>query len=115
MTSKTAPILIFLGLLLGIFPVGASAAANQATFLRTDTTTQGNWKGVYGLDGYVIPGSNANQVPGYTTFTPANAAIWTWTNDGNEVRDLQVSWTNPQTRGRRAAGTPLRATATPST
>ncbi len=97
MTSKTAPILIFLGLLLvGIFPVGASAAANQATFLRTDTTTQGNWKGVYGLDGYVIPGSSANQVPGYAAFTPANAAIWTWTNDGNEVRDLQVSWTDPQ-------------------
>ncbi len=41
-----------------------------ATFLSTDTTTQGSWKGVYGADGYNIIG-NASSYPSYATVTPS--------------------------------------------
>ena len=41
----------------GIFFGGTSApAAATATLSRTDSVTQGAWKGVYGLDGSVIAG-----------------------------------------------------------
>ncbi len=34
--------------------VGAGSGTPSATFVKTDTTTQGNWKGVYGARGHVI-------------------------------------------------------------
>jgi len=49
------------------FAFGASA-----TFLQTDTTTLGNWKGVYGQDGNVIA-QHSIMVPGYASFDTAGA------------------------------------------
>jgi hypothetical protein len=43
----------------------------SVTFLGTDVTTRGNWKGVYGQDGYVLA-DYSNAQPGYTTFNPVN-------------------------------------------
>src|SRR5271165_1432359 len=37
---------------------------NSATFLRTDTTTLGNWHAAYGADGYSVAG-NGQSLPGY--------------------------------------------------
>ncbi len=79
-----------------------AAARGHAAFIRTDTKTQGNWKGVYGLDGYVIPATNPNKTPGDVAFTPEGEANWTWTSNGTEVRDLQVSSTSP-TNARQAS------------
>jgi len=84
-------ILIFASLL-AARPAAASAA--QAVFVRTDTTTQGNWTGVYGADGYVVADTNTNKVPSYVVFTPQNQANWIWTSNGTEVRDLQVPGSN---------------------
>src|ERR1019366_4615323 len=39
-----------------------------ATFVRTDTTTQGTWKGVYGADGGAING-DATSYPAYAQVT----------------------------------------------
>jgi hypothetical protein len=51
-----------------IFPGVAGAAS--ATFLQNDTTTLGNWKGVYGQDGNVIA-QHSVLVPSYSTFNTA--------------------------------------------
>jgi hypothetical protein len=95
MTSKTSLLAIIAVLIFAGFTATAPAAAGagaQATFIKADTTTQGNWKGVYGNDGYVIPDTTTNKVPSYVALTPQNAADWTWTANGAEVRDLQVTW-----------------------
>lgn len=46
--------------------------AASATYLATDTTTLGNWKGVYGQDGNVIA-QHSVMVPGYASFNTAGA------------------------------------------
>jgi hypothetical protein len=73
----------------------STAPGTTAAFAATDITTQGAWKGVYGLDGYWIPDTNTNQVPAYVVLTPQNQANWTWTSSGTEARDLQVTWSSP--------------------
>ena len=35
-------------------PSGGGGAGNSATFVKTDSTTQGNWKSVYGSNGYNV-------------------------------------------------------------
>ena len=94
-TSKTENslplILLFLIFASLLTPTPAAAGAAQAAFIRTDTTTQGNWKGVYGADGYFVADTTTNKVPSYAVFTPQNQANWTWTSNGTEMRDLQVS------------------------
>ena len=40
-----------------------------ATLVGRDTTTQGNWIGTYGSQGYNIIG-NTTSYPGYATVTP---------------------------------------------
>jgi hypothetical protein len=93
MTSKTSLLLTATSLLCAGFawvaPVAASTGA-QATFVRTDTVTQGSWKGVYGAGGYEIPNSNSFQAPAYAAFTPQNEASWTWTTYATALQDLQV-------------------------
>ena len=46
-----------------------------ATFMGTDTTTQGNWRGAYGADGYVVVGDTTSY-PAYGTVTPSGQATW---------------------------------------
>jgi Concanavalin A-like lectin/glucanases superfamily/Protein of unknown function (DUF1573) len=94
MTSKTKTSIFFMILILLIAGLTAAkpaaAASGAATFVGTDTTTQGNWQGLYGNDGYSIADTTTNKVPGYVAFTPQNQANWIWTADGAETRDLEV-------------------------
>ena len=46
------------------------AGAASATFLQSDSTTLGNWKGVYGQDGNVIA-QHSVLVPAYASFNTA--------------------------------------------
>ena len=48
----------------------AAASGASVTFLGTDTTTLGNWKGVYGQEGNVIA-QHSVIVPSYSTFNTA--------------------------------------------
>jgi hypothetical protein len=50
--------------------------ANASKFVKTDTTTGGNWKGVYGSEGNWIAGA-APTIPSYGSLTTA-APQWTW-------------------------------------
>jgi RHS repeat-associated protein len=76
---------------------------NSAAFVRLDTTTQGNWKGVYGGAGYNIVG-DAVSYPSYVTVTPNGNFLAVWATSTSDIRALQkaasatdriaAAWTN---------------------
>ncbi len=68
------------------------------SLFRTDTTTQGSWKGIYGGEGYNVIGSGASY-PGYAIVTPTGQTTYTWTASSTDVRALQT----PGGNGRVAA------------
>ena len=62
----------------------------SATFVRVDTTTQGNWRGTYGANGYNI----AAETPSYPSFvqvlsSPAPAETWVWDSAPSDSRAPQ--------------------------
>ena len=52
-------------------------SSTSAAFLGSDSATQGNWKGVYGSDGYAIFGDSTSY-PSYAQVTPSGKADYTW-------------------------------------
>ncbi len=71
----------------------ASPVSSQAEFVKTDTTTQGNWTTtsgkIYGKDGYEICNYGAPTYPSYATVSIAPATILgTWANPTLDVRAL---------------------------
>ena len=50
--------------------VSVPVATGAATFLATDNSTAGTWKGVYGSDGYNVIGDTAS-TPSYVAVTPS--------------------------------------------
>jgi hypothetical protein len=67
--------------------VATPSSGNSATFVKTDTTTKGNWVGTYGGDGYIIP-NDATSLPTYATETTAGALQYTWLNPSTDPRTL---------------------------
>jgi hypothetical protein len=63
------------------------ATTGTATFVTLDTTTQGNWKGVYGSNGYNVI-NNAVSYPAYVTVTPSGTNAFTWASSSTDVRAL---------------------------
>ncbi|PWT97847.1 MAG: hypothetical protein C5B51_30530 [Terriglobia bacterium] len=68
--------------------VNPPGSSGTAAFIALDSGTQGNWKGVYGTDGYNVLGDSA-AYPAYASVTPAGQFFWTWTSSTNDVRALQ--------------------------
>ncbi len=72
--------------------------AASASFVKTDTTTQGNWIGVYGSNGAeVIP--DTPDLPSYATVSPSGYLTYIATTQTTDVRALQ----NPGGVGRVSA------------
>ena len=71
----------------GIFFGGALPAQASAAFLRTDTSTHGSWRSVFGANGYAI----ANDGTSYPPYTPigVNTASATWAGSTADPRALQ--------------------------
>jgi hypothetical protein len=67
---------------------GASAGP-AATFVGSDIATQGNWPSKYGSDGYAIANSGQS-LPGYVSFAPQNALLYTWAGSTTDVRALKI-------------------------
>src|SRR5207247_1258890 len=59
-----------------------------ASFVGTDTSTQGSWHGVYGGDGYAIA-NDSQSIPSYATFAVQNQSNYTWAASTTDVRALQ--------------------------
>ena len=69
-----------------------STGRNTASFTQTDTTTQGNWSGVYGTAGYNVIGSTSSY-PSYATVTPSGQnylGTHIWDPTPSDVRGLQI-------------------------
>ena len=65
------------------------SAPARPTLLKRDTTTQGNWIGTYGSQGYNIIG-NAASYPAYATVTPTGQSTYTWAASTTDPRGLQT-------------------------
>ena len=66
---------------------GEDSLQSSANFQGIDSTTQGNWKGHYGADGYVIPG-DLNVTPTYAGLSINGANSWTWATATTDPRAL---------------------------
>jgi subtilisin family serine protease len=64
-------------------PAGATAV-----FAGTDSTTQGNWVGMYGGQGYTLAQSGTS-LPAGTTVIPSGHQSWTWAGTTSNVRALR--------------------------
>ena len=76
---------------------------NTATYVGTDSSTQGNWIGAYGSDGYRII-NNANSYisnPSYLSFSVSGNNPYEWANPTGNVAGLQI----PPTGASRLAAT----------
>jgi List-Bact-rpt repeat protein/Big-like domain-containing protein/putative Ig domain-containing protein/Kelch motif protein len=57
------------------------------SFQGNDAATQGNWKGVYGSDGYLIA-NDSSSAPVYGTVGVTGASTWTWVQSTTDSRGL---------------------------
>ena len=65
----------------------------QATFVKKDTTTLGNWIGTYGADGYNVIGTTSSNpsYPAYATVNASGYSTYTWSpNPTTDTRGLQI-------------------------
>jgi len=69
----------------GIFFGGPLPGA--ATFVKADTTDQGNWQGVYGAEGYNVIGASASD-PSYAMVVPSGASKTVWAKTTTAVKAL---------------------------
>ena len=69
---------------------GTGASASSATYVQTDTTTQGTWTGQYGSNGYIIA-NDANTPPAYATVSMTGATAFTWVASTSDPRALQTA------------------------
>jgi hypothetical protein len=67
----------------------SASSPNQASFIGTDTATQGNWHGIYGADGYSVA-NDSQSLPSYATFAVENQSNYTWTSVTADPRALQT-------------------------
>lgn len=63
--------------------------AATATFVKSDSTTQGNWAGVYGNDGRQFAQFNA-AMPAYGSFLFSNILLYTWNAATTDPRALNT-------------------------
>jgi subtilisin family serine protease len=73
------------GVTVGVSPAGGTPAS--ASFVRSDTTTQGNWIGAYGTAGYSIADLPAS-LPAGTRVTLTDATPYTWVYSTTDARAL---------------------------
>jgi hypothetical protein len=68
----------------------------KAKFVTFDTATRGNWKGVYGNDGYVVIGDQSAP-PSYVSVNASGKVSYTWATSTTDLRGLQKA-SNPADR-----------------
>jgi hypothetical protein len=78
------------GIFFGGAPAPAKLASDAASFIGTDTTTGGSWKGVYGTEGFNVL-NEAASYPSYVTVTPSGHQSFVWSASTTDPRGLQKS------------------------
>ena len=61
----------------------------QSAFVKEDTTTEGNWIGTYGSQGYDIVGGPSSE-PSYVTVTPEAESTCMWTSTSSQEQALEI-------------------------
>jgi hypothetical protein len=74
----------------GYTNVSGTTTASVATFLKSDTTTEGTWIHTYGAQGYDVI-NNAVNPPSYATVTPSGQLSYTWASSTTDPRALQTA------------------------
>lgn len=69
-------------------PSPTPAVGALASFVGVDTTTQGNWQGVYGVDGHNVINDSA-AYPSYVQVTPNSQTSYVWAENSSDSRALQ--------------------------
>jgi uncharacterized repeat protein (TIGR03803 family) len=69
---------------------GAATSRSTANFIKSDTTTQGNWINTYGTVGYNVINSGSSY-PASLTVTPSNELSYTWTTSATAVQALEAA------------------------
>ncbi len=76
----------------------SKAPGTSAAFIKTDTTTQGSWKGAYGADGYIIAG-DATKPPAYAAVNRTGWGVnWNGNGQTSDVRAPQRADGGPNDR-----------------
>jgi len=71
----------------------STVVPNSATFIGTDVATKGNWRGVYGADGYAIL-NDSTGYPAYAQVTPSGQQSYVWAaQPDTDARALQRATT----------------------
>ena len=72
----------------GVTLIPATTGTGTAAFVQTDLTTKGNWKSVYGGQGYNVIQDTASY-PSYVAVTPGSVSSYTWAPSTTDARGLQ--------------------------
>lgn len=70
------------------YNVTAKKPLNDIQFIGIDSITRGNWKGVYGTEGYDIAGAE-RKLAGYVSLQCEPADVWCWKEHTDDPRALQ--------------------------
>ena len=77
--------------------------SSSATFMGSDSTTKGTWKGTYGSEGYSIA-DDQTSLPSTATVTLSGQSLGVWASSTTDTRALQkatgsdrvaANWHNP--------------------
>lgn len=75
---------------------GGTQTPATASYIGTDTTTEGNWNGVYGQGGYSVVGGSTS-LPSDITFSVSGDTFYEWAAAGTaDSRGLQTTAGSPQ-------------------
>lgn len=66
---------------------GGSSSGATFRFVGVDNTTKGNWRGVYGADGYNVIAAAASY-PTYAQVSPSGNQQWVWNQTTGDARAL---------------------------
>ena len=69
-------------------PPPPSSVTATAAFVKTDATTRGSWKGVYGGEGHALA-TLPPSYPAYAQVTMSGQGSWSWTASTTDARALQ--------------------------
>ena len=66
-------------------PTPTATPTSPVTFVRSDTSTSGNWVNLYGGQGYSVVGGTTN-LPSFASVVPSNQANFTWAASTTDPR-----------------------------
>jgi Putative Ig domain len=70
--------------------VNLTSAGPTASFVGSDTATQGNWQSKYGANAYFIANGPQSSGLSFGSVATQGASLWTWTSGTSDPRALAI-------------------------